>query len=80
MRGPAHRRLRLRPSRRLFAALATAVAAALVSLLTMLPAPAATPQAAQDDVVGNATHFDGANRIRANVDTHYLSGHRVPPT
>jgi hypothetical protein len=59
MRGPAHRRLRLRPSRRLFAALATAVAAALVSLLTMLPAPAATPQAAQDDVVGNATHFDG---------------------
>ncbi|WP_333771939.1 cellulose-binding protein, partial [Streptomyces sp. IBSBF 2435] len=48
------------PSRRLLAALATAVAAVLVYVLTMLPAPAATPSAAPAaDVVGNATHFDG---------------------
>ncbi|NUS16548.1 MAG: cellulose-binding protein [Streptomyces sp.] len=57
MRAPAHPRRR--PPRRLLAALATAVAAALVYVLTMLPAPAATPNADAADVVGNATHFDG---------------------
>ncbi|WP_052397660.1 hypothetical protein, partial [Streptomyces sp. NRRL F-5123] len=58
MRVPAHHHRR-RPHRRLVAALAAAVTAALVSVLTMLPAPAATPAAAQADVTGNATHFDG---------------------
>lgn len=64
MRAPAHHRHR--PPRRLVVALATAFAAALAYVLTMLPAPAATPQgaqpapaAAQADVTGNATHFDG---------------------
>ncbi|WP_327292642.1 cellulose binding domain-containing protein [Streptomyces sp. NBC_01198] len=59
MRGLAHPHRSHRPPRRLLAALATAVAAVLVYVLTMLPAPAATPHAAQADVVGNATHFDG---------------------
>jgi Cellulose binding domain len=45
--------------RRLFALLAAAFGAALLCAATMLPAPAATPSAAQADVIGNATHFDG---------------------
>jgi hypothetical protein len=52
-----------RPSRRLIAALAALLGAALVWAVTMLPAPAATPRtgaaAPHADVVGSATHFDG---------------------